>query len=82
MSEIEIHLGNPDDKMADNRPVVTLHADECRECNKFKTPWAETEGQRGANADAQTEHARQTGHRNYWHYQIQRGQSRLMFLRG
>jgi hypothetical protein len=80
MSELEIHFGKAGDKMADNRAVVTLHADECRQCNEFKTSWAETEAEQGANADAQTAHARETGHRQFWHYQVQRGQSRMMFL--
>jgi hypothetical protein len=44
------------------------------------TPFAETDEDRAVNADAQTDHARETGHRQFWHYTVQRGQSRLYFV--
>ena len=67
------------DKLADERAVVTLHADECCSC-EWHTPFAETDEDRAVNADAQTDHARETGHRQFWHYTVQRGQSRLYFV--
>ena len=67
------------DKLADERAVVTLHADECRSC-EWHTPLAETDEDRAVNADAQTDHARETGHRQFRHYTVQRGQSRLYFV--
>ena len=42
------------DKLADERAVVTLHADECRSC-EWHTPFAETDEDRVVNADAQTD---------------------------
>ena len=48
------------DKLVDERAVVTLHADECRSC-EWHTPFAETDEDRAVNADAQTDHARETG---------------------
>lgn len=63
----------------DDRPVVTLHAQECRKCS-WRTGWSEAENELAEAADAQTEHARETGHRKFWHYTVQRGQSQLYFL--
>lgn len=78
MSEIELHSGQPEDRLADNRAVITLAADECRQCD-WVTSWAETEEEKIANYEAQTAHGRATGHRKYWHYTVQRGEARLFF---
>ena len=47
---------------------------------EWHTPFVETDEDRAVNADAQTDHARETGHRQFWHYTVQRGQSRLYFV--
>lgn len=63
-------------KMDDNRVVVTLHAIECRQCE-----WATgvTEDQ-GAVYEALDVHQRDSRHKDFWHYQIQRGQGHTMWL--
>lgn len=53
------------DKLVDERAVVTLHADECRSC-EWHTPFAETDEDHAVNADVQTDHAREAGHRQFW----------------
>lgn len=66
-------------KLEDNRVVVTIHAHECRQCI-WRSGWAETDQELNEQADEQTAHSRETGHKEFWHYTVQRGQSRLYFL--
>lgn len=70
-----------DNKLADDRAVVTLHATECRATGcTWRTTFVESDEDRAADADRQTAHARSTGHREFWQYTVQRGQARLFFV--
>ena len=48
MSEIELHSGQPEGKIADNPEVITLTADERRQCD-WVTSQAETDEEKIAS---------------------------------
>ena len=80
MNTLVLHRNaNTKSKKEDNRVVVTIRAIECREC-PYRSGWAETEQEINEQADEQTAHSTSTGHREFWSYQVQRGQSRLYFI--
>lgn len=70
-------LATPEQKMADDRVVVTLHMIECRHCN-----WTSvlSEDQEAVYDSHNRHNAEKRSHTEFWHYTVQRGQGHIMWL--